>query len=487
MQQIFKAFKLLALTVVCLLLITLNNSAKAADDICASVNALDGNPFANAAVPLPSSYQGPKFQLSYNYPTTLPQLPPDPPWIKALGGNAISQDNAIAYVNALKDYIGDDMRRLILDYEHWDADQAGWYNLPWICSIRDPVHGSYVGASSFERNMFPLSGLKKDMATHVLVYYNDIAGYTLRQIWGDTGETAKYPDLSNPQFEEGAIVIKVAMTTALPEDWSPLEGAAQWRLYAPLDNNLQWKNPKLFDTSVFQFDIIVKDTKTAPETGWVFATLTYDKEAPGDAWDRLVPLGAMWGNDPETNSAIDPNAILKENVINPIAFLYATETLGYGGRLSGPNDGAVVQDAFIIGEPPEKKVARMSVSSCMSCHGVAEWPMKSFLLPGFLDQNKIPHFYNPGSPDFNRWFQNRPGNVPQDSGTIALDYGMNMAYKALPLWYDWYEKAKKSRQPLLTTPNLLQGAPNPVETVPVYLRDLLLHPENTGYNGFPIK
>lgn len=479
-MQFLNYLKLLGVTVVCLFLVTFNNSALAADDIC-SVTAANANPFADAAVPLPSSYQGPKFQLSYNYPTTLPQLPPDLPWIKALGGKPISQDNAIAYVNAVKDYIGDDMRRLILDYKDWDADQAGWYNLPWLCSIRDPVHGTYVGAADTPADMFPLSGLKKPMTTHVLVYYNDIAGYTLKQIWGDT---AKNPDLSNPQFEEGAIVIKVAVTTALPEDWSPLEGAAQWKLYAPLDNNPQWKNPTFFDTSVFQFDIIVKDTKTAPETGWVFATLTYDKEAPGDSWDRLVPLGAMWGNDPEINSAINPNAILKENVINPIGFLYATETLGYGGRLSGPNDGAVVQDVFIIGESPEKKVARTSVSSCMSCHGVAEWPMNSFMLPGVRINDSL-KIYKPGSPDFNRWFQSRPGNVPQDSGTIALDYGMNMAYKALPFWHKWYQ-ANKDRQPELATPNLLQGAPNPVEAVPAHLRDLLLHPENTGYNGLPI-
>jgi len=487
MQQIVNSFKLLALTVVCLLLITLNNSARAADDICASVHALDGNPFADAAFPLPSGYQGPKFKLSYNYPKTLPQLPPDPPWIKALGGKAISQDNAMAYVNAVKDYIGDDMRQLILHYEDWDADRAGWYNLPWICSIREPLHGTYVG-SSFPSNMFPLSGLKEDMTTHVVVYYNDIAGYTLRKIWGDTQETAKNPDLrqDNPQFEEGAIVIKVAMTTALPKDWSPLEGVAPWKLYAQPDNGPKDAKPEFFNTSVFQFDINVKDTKTAPKTGWVFSTLSYHKEVQGDEWDRLVPLGAMWGNDPVINSAINPNAILEENVLNPIAYLYSTETLGYGGRLSGPNDGAVVQDALIIGEPPEKKVARMSVSSCMSCHAVAEWPMKSFLLPGFVDKDGL-QIYNPGTPDFNRWFQSRPGNVPQDSGTIALDYGMNMAFKALPLWYSWYEKANKSRQPLLTTPKLLQGAPNPVEAVPVELRDLLLHPENTGYNGLPIK
>ncbi|MBD2498745.1 hypothetical protein [Nostoc sp. FACHB-280] len=371
------------------------------------------------------------------------------------------------------------MRQLIFDYERWNANEAGWYNLPWLCSIRDPIHGTYVG-SSFDPNMFPLSDLKKSMTTHVLVYYNDIAGYTLRKIWGDT---AKNPDLSNPQFQEGAIIIKVATTTALAEDWPALEGAAKWKLYAPLDNNKDWKNPTFFDTSVFQFDIIVKDTKTAPKTGWVFATLTYNKEAFGDAWDHLVPLGVMWGNDPETNSAINPNAILQENSMNPIALLYAVETLGYGGRLSGPNDGAVVQNALVVGNPG-KILVRARVSSCMSCHGVAEWPMKSFLLPGFVDNNQNLEIYSPGSNKFNNWFQDRPGNVPQDSGTIALDYDMNIAFKALPLWNKWYQANKK--QPKLTTPTLLQGTPNPVEVVPAYLKDLLLNPENTGYNGLPI-
>ena len=80
--QFLNYLKLLGVTVVCLFLVTFNYSALAADDIC-SVTAANANPFADAAVPLPSSYQGPKFQLSYNYPTTLPQLPPDLPWLNA--------------------------------------------------------------------------------------------------------------------------------------------------------------------------------------------------------------------------------------------------------------------------------------------------------------------------------------------------------------------------------------------------------------------
>jgi hypothetical protein len=44
----------------------------------------------------------------------------------------------------------------------------------------------------------------------------------------------------------------------------------------------------------------MKDTKVASDTGWVFITWVYDPDAPGARpWDRLVPVGAMWGNDPE--------------------------------------------------------------------------------------------------------------------------------------------------------------------------------------------
>ena len=57
-----------------------------------------------------------------------------------------------------------------------------------------------------------------------------------------------------------------------------------------------------------QFDIIVKDSVAAPKTGWVFSTLVYDLNAPGDAWDKMVPLGAQWGNDPGIDPETNPAA-----------------------------------------------------------------------------------------------------------------------------------------------------------------------------------
>jgi hypothetical protein len=59
-------------------------------------------------------------------------------------------------------------------------------------------------------------------------------------------------------------------------------------------------------------------SRTAPKTSWGFTTLVYDKDATGDAWDKIIPLGAMWGNDPMINSAVDPNALLSAQPVGGI-------------------------------------------------------------------------------------------------------------------------------------------------------------------------
>ena len=80
----------------------------------------------------------------------------------------------------------------------------------------------------------------------------------------------------------------------------------------------------------------------------------------------MVPLGAMWGDDPGVNSPITPPyPKLQESVINAKAPVYSRETLGWGGRLSGPNDGAVTQVAKNVDTKTVYK--NLALSSCMSC------------------------------------------------------------------------------------------------------------------------
>jgi len=439
------------------------------DEACSDCEDLSSMAFALPKPPPPEVYDGPLFELSHDYPERAKRR--REPWRKAIGYREIDVSNAYAYVEALKDYVADDMQVLLFDYENWDAAERGWYNQPWLSTIREPIHGTYVG-STFPAGMFPRSGLTETMTTHVLVYYEPVAATSLRKVWGRSA-VDPLPGLERGggQFPEGSIIVKPAFTTAGGDAWPPIEGAFPWQIYAPPGDGTAG-DPALQDVYFFQFDIIVKDSKSSPQSQWVFTTLVYDKSVEGDFWDQMVPLGAMWGNDPGVvppvgncyDPEIDNCPPLDETWINPAAPAYSKETLGWGGRLSGPNDGAVDISAVVqskSGSTLRQFDGRFAMSSCMSCHGVAEFEMESFLLPGPADcdpdsDDCTPTFascddrgrcelvppgpgvdlvyFQPGSHEFSRWFQSRPGDEPQDLGTIPLDYGMNYAFKAIPLW-----------------------------------------------------
>lgn len=443
----------------------------------AEVTCVDGskvNPFASNSghIPPKSAYKGPLFRLSYDYPKKPITPPADPPWRKTLKGKPISSENAGAYVDALKDYLSRDMKVLMYDYPNWDAAKAGWYNSPWVFPAREAIHGTFVG-SSFDPGMFPRSGLKTNMTTHVLTYYDKVSAYQLQQVWGTTAEQ---PNVSATvgQFPEGSIIVKAALTTASGREWPPIEGAQPWPIYAQR-MNYNTGSPEgpyvVQPTFFFQFDIIVKDSITAPRTGWVFATLVYDKNIKSnDNWDKMVPLGAMWGNDPTVISPLSmPNEIsvdprLKENWINPAAPLYAKETLGWGGRLSGPNDGAVTPAYYQTSTGQYKYVARAQVSSCMSCHSSAEYKPDSFLLPFVMKAPHKPKTYNdgvhgtqpviepPGSPKWMSYFQSRYGTNGMDKGSFGLDYDMMLGFKAYAIWSKCTQPSK-SVHPLHKAPD----------------------------------
>jgi len=405
----------------------------------------------NGSLPPPGTYSGPLFQLSHNWPAQ-PMLPiSNPPWSKAIGGGLINKTNAAAYVAALKIYVSVNARQL-LNYQNWDAAKARWYNEPWLGSRRESIHGSYP-AGQFGSEIFPGTGLNATFDTNVLTYYDERAAHTLYRVWK---ADAMNPEIktANFQFDEGSVVVKAAMFVSddpnNQNDWWPVtKGAAEWPLYLSIPANAKpVPPPAVLKSYMMQFDIIVKDSVAAPRTGWVFSTLVYDANAPGDAWDKMVPLGAMWGNDPDVNSELIPPPPLNESWINPAAPLYSTQTLGWGGRLSGPNDGArndIQFGATVLKNAPD--------SSCMSCHSPAEWQpqqhkMLSFLLPSFPNPKTGPDdppfkpcsdgsicSPAPGSADWFRWFQDREGTQPFDAGSVATDFDMVFAFKTLPMWW----------------------------------------------------
>ncbi|WP_271008256.1 hypothetical protein [Paucibacter sp. B51] len=466
-----KAFKSLLWSAACSLL------------LAGPAHAAPNTPFAdnNGTVVPPNQYSGPFFKLSHDYPATAPV--PAMPWRKAINNGRISTRNASAYAEALKQAVGPDMRVLIEDYANWNAAQRGWYNEPWIGNLREPIHGMYVGSQELDASLFAKSGLTKPITTYVLTYYDRTAAPTLYNIWG---KTAMQPNINarSTQFAEGSVVVKASFITADGKVWPAMEGALSWPLYISVDASTNpppdytASPPVLINASFMQFDIIVKDSASAPATGWVFTTLVYDKRlkrGPNGIWDQMVVLGAQWGNDPQAKDPSNPRPKLLENWNNPAAPLYGGETFGWGERLSGPNDGAMNDFAYSSGTNPgtrdtaasRVKADQLKVgapvyvtngknSSCMSCHSTAQWNpknpslgMDSFLLPLLTPRPQLPpgcsnakdpcaNFLNsplPGSPLWMKWFQNRKGDVPMDKGSIAADFDMVLTFKSLPAWY----------------------------------------------------
>jgi len=391
-------------------------------------------------------------------------------------------------VAALKQYVAANARQLLLDYANWDPAKARWYNEPWLGSARESIHGTYA-AGQFGPAVFPHTGLKANFDTRVLTYYDERAAYTLFKVWG-SGAANPAISTGNFQFAEGSVIVKAAVflsdDPAVQKDWWPVtSGAADWPIYTAIPEQAP-RTAAVEHGYVMQFDIIVKDSVASPKTGWVFATLVYDRNAPGDAWDKMVPLGATWGNDPGVDSSAKKPPPLEETWINPAAPKYSTETLGWGGRLAGPNDGA--RNDIQVGKKFKEDYPD---SSCMSCHGPAEWQpdqhkQTSFLLPSFANPQPGPPYKtcpagkpgdeyvcspDPASIQWDPWFQDRAGSEPQDAGSVATDYDMVFAFKTLPMW--WKATGGKDAPMPFALRTLRHGT-----VPPAYFNE---------YNGAPLK
>lgn len=398
---------------------------------------------------VPAAWSGPLFTLSHDYPSGLPT--PPMPWRSAIGNRPLDTANAAAYAAALKESVARDMVALLTG-EGWDAGRRGWYNDPWLGAQREPLHGMLVGHERVDSGLFPKSGLRKPFTTYVITYYDRTGAQTIGRIWA-RNPYAPHLARETTQYAEGSVTVKLAFTTAGPDDWPAMRGAFSWPIAMTANATTgHFDRPTVAPGYLMQVDIAVKDTQASPQTGWVFATFVHDKDRrPGahGAWDRMVALGAQWGNDPGVNSAVRPGAALRETWINPAAPLYATETLGWGGRLSGPNDHGV-NDLSVAGEGGRRLLRNAANSSCLSCHGSSQWNaanpargMSSFMLPlaapepGAAPNAGAPYLNSPapGSRDWLRWFQNRAGDVPMDPGSIAGDYDLALTFRVLPAWH----------------------------------------------------
>lgn len=275
-----------------------------------------------------------KFQVHYDFPTTLPDTS-SLPWLsidpfKAPGDYMLAVLHYATKVNGRND----------IDWRIEDNKQEHWCDAPWFHMLREPLHGMTSERWSRPKE---LGERQTDWSrTWAVGIYNDVACYGLGQVWKDP----TFPKTKDFAFADGAIGVKMLFTTAMPSQVPYLTGSKEWQVAAMDDGSI-------ITMRLLQLDISVKD-KRSPN-GWFFGTVMYDAAQPGDTpYDRLIPVGLIWGSDPDLTASnyLQGTAAAKESWVNPVAAAHfyplPRHTLGLFGRANGPVDNPL--------------------SACITCH-----------------------------------------------------------------------------------------------------------------------
>lgn len=394
-----------------------------------------GRPFPDFGDAPPAGYDGPLFELSQEYPPSDPGGPlPDFLSIDFRADNDapdMTQRGWYRFVMAVRDYayagniVGAGAE---VDYEACFTDVGAnavrpWYHMPWQHwgkGGRECIHGLTREASEQAKSIAPEQ--TEGFTTYAVGLYNARGGWQIGKVWSDP----LAPDPRDVEFPEGTVVFKLLFTDAPVSQIRYLDPPLQWNAAIYPDAGID-KPRVVGKVSLIQMDIAVR-TERAEPTDWLLGTLVYNGSAGHDnRWENMIPLGLMWGDDKDvapgpddpyaTNEHPGPdsptlvNPAIKESMINADPDLMAPQHLGYGMRLSGPVDNFQ--------------------SSCMSCHGTAQWPAVTPILPSMA--KPVPAM---GSPEWMHWFTEVLCGETLDEGTQSLDYSLQLS-QSLHNFQEW--------------------------------------------------
>jgi hypothetical protein len=356
--------------------------------------------FANTIDTIPAGWTGPVFQLSKDYPAA--PAPADPkPW-KAFDFKTQPEQ----YVRAVLAYCREGNEAV--DWAGQNNAVRKWYHAPGLVkgnNGREFIHGLTRELTSQPKVLAPTQ--TQAWTNWAVGLYNPVAARTLGQVW--QGPAAPNPE--GVKFDDGAVGVKLLFTTA-PTDQVPfLANSKEWQANVSLPGTND-RSPRA--VRLLQVDVAVRDDRADATTGWVFGTFMYQSDAGGATpFDHLVPVGLMWGNDPDlTPAKAAAGAKPKESWINPAS---KSPHVGWLGRLNGPVDNPI--------------------SSCLSCHARAGNPQTNDLVfaANATDAEKLAFFTNvkagepftPGVKSFDYSLQlgigvrNFPGAPPGPGGGAA--------------------------------------------------------------------
>jgi len=358
-------------------------------------------------IPPPSIYSGPLFVLSQNYPAQKPADAP-PPFLSTK-----FKSDWKSYMIQVRDYCFEGNTDVDFRVEH--NKTRAWFHMPWQDygpAGREGIHG-LTKEAQVQKQQLASSQTYVNGQTVAVGFFNDPGGYTIGQVWADHSNPDPSKSSRPNGFPIGTVIFKLLFVDVPPAQVASLANPKQWQAYvdtcykAPCNpqNPSDTSNPRVLkQVSLIQMDIAVRTDDPEAPTGWLFGTFQYNGALnQANAWENLVPVGLMWGNDSaikdnvntQTSFTTPPdktkiNTRLKETVINDGPELPPTH-LGWNGRLNGPVDNPI--------------------SSCMSCHMTAQFPSYAPLNPSF--QSTYKYAYKPtGDAFWMRWFQNIDCTVP---------------------------------------------------------------------------
>ena len=367
----------------------------------------------------PASYTGPIFQLSQNYPKTLP-TGPLPAFFKLLPPKLTNDfEQWRTYVDAVKKYCLDG--NVESDWYVQNNKVRHWYHAPWQHYGplgREGIHGLTKEAQIQSQQLAPTQVTTGQ--TFAVGIYNDIGGYTIGQVWKDPQNPDPSVTSQPNSFHNGTVVCKPLFADVDLKQVPFLVNPVLWQAY--VTDSFDSANREIKNVALIQMDFAIRDTRV-PGTGWIFGTFQYNGQMSSKpSWDNLVPVGLMWGNDPEntgndyTNkqpTVTKINPTIMESAINAKTSELPPTHLGWNGRLDGPVDNPV--------------------SACLSCHMTAESPQLSPMNPTFQAPDKVPPV---GSKEWMRWFQNEPAGKPFDAAPLSTDFSLQLA-GGIQNFYDW--------------------------------------------------
>ena len=328
---------------------------------------------------IPSGWTGPVFKLRQDYPATKPAAGPKP-WKKF---NFKTQ--SVQYLQSVLSYC--EQGNVDVDWQLEKNTTRNWYHAPWLHTTpngREFVHGLTGERSSRPHELATTQ--TGSFANWAVGFYNAPGGYVIGQVWKDPNA----PKPAAVNFPDGTVACKLLFTTATVDQVPYLKNDFEWQANVSTSSG---GTRSIQTVRLLQVDVAVRDSRANTTTGWVFGTFVYDGNATGATpWDRLEPVGLMWGNDPSVTDATKTSTThLTQTFINPS--VGPAQHLGRAGRLNGPVDN------------PK--------SSCLSCHSTAEWQSKSNNLPD--------------ADDAMRWFRNIKATEAFDTGQQSLGYSLQIA------------------------------------------------------------